>query len=126
MAIIDLRHLIEPEYDTVTIIGSDDKKEYSIPIKKNMGISLMMTQYFSDYMKNKIPDEPDAITNIELNYRMVTALIRGYYPELSLEWVKLNICEELFVELVRMIEPLFFPKQTETGQPKKNRKHRLS
>jgi hypothetical protein len=57
---------------------------------------------------------------------MVTSWIRGFYPELTLEWVKNNICDKLFTELVKVIEPLFFPKQTETAPPKKSRKHRLS
>ena len=126
MAIIDHRHLVEPEYDTELITGSIDKKEYTLPVKKSMGMSLMMSQYFSDYMKTKQPDEPDYITNIELNYRMVTAWMRAYYPELSVEWVKENICEKLFLILVQKLEPLFFPKATETVTPKKPRKNRRS
>ena len=126
MAIIDLRHLIEPEFDTIQIIGSIDKKEYEVPLKKTMGMSLMMSQYFSDYMKSKTSDEPEYLLNIELNYRMVASWMRGYYPELTVEWVKLNICDSLFTQLVKYLEPLFFPKVEEAGMPKKNPKNRRS
>lgn len=127
MAIIDLRHLVDnTEYDTIEITGNTDKKVYSMPLKKTMGMSLMMTQYFSDYMKTKNPDEPDYLTNLELNYRMITSWIRGFYPELSVEWVKSNISDELLRELVKLLEPVFFPKVTETGTPKKNPKKRRS
>jgi len=127
MAIIDLRNLVEPEYDTIKLIGSIDKKEYELPVKKTMGMSLMMSQYFSDYMKTKQPDEMEYITNLELNYRMVASWMRGFYSELSIEWVKNNICDELLLQLVKKLEPLFFPKATETGKPeKKNRKQRRS
>lgn len=126
MAIIDLRHLIEPEFDTVQIIGSIDKKEYNVPVKRTIGMSLTMNQYFSDYMKSKQADEAEYLTNIELNYRMVAAWMRGFYPELSVDWVKSNICDLLFTELVKILEPLFFPKTEEPGKPKKNRKKRKS
>lgn len=126
MAIIDLRNLVDPEFDTIDLKGSVDKKEYSIPVKKTMGMSLMMTQYFSDYMKSKDQDESDYITNLELNYRMVTSWIRGYYPDKSVEWVKVNISDDLLIQLIKYLEPLFFPKQTETVKPKKTRKKRRS
>lgn len=127
MAIIDLRNLVAPEFDTVQIIGSIDKKEYELPVKKTMGMSLMMTQYFSDYMKTKNVDEPDYIVNLELNYRMLASWMRGFYPELSVEWVKNNICDELLTKLVKILEPLFFPKLAETGKPmKRPRKKRKS
>lgn len=127
MAIIDLRNLVDPEYDTIQIKGSVDKKEYTLPVKKTMGMGLIMIQYFSDYMKSKSPDEPDYLTNLELNYRMVTSWLRGFYPELSVEWVKNNINDKLFLKLVEHLEPLFFPKQTETGTPtKRPRKKRKS
>ena len=35
MAIIDLRHLVEPECDIIKFTGSEDKQEYSLPVKKN-------------------------------------------------------------------------------------------
>lgn len=126
MAIIDLRNLVDPEYDVIKLIGSIDKKEYEIPLKKTMGMSLMMTQYFSDYTKSKNPDEPDFITNLELNYRMITSWIRGYYPEISVEWVKSNVSDQLLLALVKALEPLFFPKLTETAKPKRPRKKRKS
>ena len=126
MAIIDLRDLVESEYDTIEFTGSVDKKVYSCPVKKTMGTSLMLSQYFSDYMKSKPEDEIDSITNIELNYRMIAAWVRAYYPELSVEWVKANICDALLIEIVAFLEPLFFPKVAETGKPQKNRKKRRS
>lgn len=124
MAIIDLRNLVDPEFDTIQIKGSVDKKTYELPVKKTMGMSLMMTQYFQEYTKSKNPDEPDYIHNLELNYRMITAWLRGFYPELSVEWVKANVNDELFLKLVKHIEPLFFPKMKETGKPKRSRKNR--
>lgn len=126
MAIIDLRNLVDAEYDTIEFTGSIDKKVYSCPVKRTMGTSLMLSQYFSDYMKNKPIDEIDVVTNIELNYRMIAAWVRGYYPELSVEWVKANVCDTLLIKLVEKLEPLFFPKAAETGTPKKNRKQRRS
>jgi hypothetical protein len=122
MAIIDLRHLVEPEYDIVKFIGSEDKQEYSIPVKKTVGMSLMLNQYFSDFNKSCDPDMPDAVKNIEFNYFMITTWVRGFYPDLTVEWVKSNIPEVLFIELVRLLEPIFFPKLKEPGMPKKNRK----
>ena len=125
--IIDLTHLVDPEYDVIKLVGSIDKKEYELPVKKTMGMSLMMSQYFSDYMKSKNPDEPEYSLNLELNYRMIASWMRGFYPELSVEWVKNNICDALLLKLVGHLEPLFFPKATETGKPeKKNRKNSRS
>ncbi len=77
-------------------------------------------------MKTKSEDEIDSITNIELNYRMITAWIRTYYPELSVAWVRANISDSLLIKLVAILEPLFFPKVAETGKPQKNRKKRRS
>ena len=126
MAIIDLRHLVEPECDVVEFVGSIDKLEYKVPLRQSVGMSIMLNQYFMDYNKSKNVDQPEWAANLELNYRMVTAWIRGYYPEVSVEWVKNNVSNELFKELVKLLEPLFFPKQPETVQPKKRRKKRLS
>lgn len=122
MAIIDLRHLVEPECDIIKFTGSEDKQEYSLPVKKTVGMSLMLTQYFADFNKSENPDMPDVNKNIELNYLMIAAWIRGVYPDLTVEWVKNNISNDLFIELVKLLEPVFFPKMTETGTPKKNRK----
>ncbi len=35
MAIIDLRNLVDSEYDTIEFTGNTDKKVYSCPVKKN-------------------------------------------------------------------------------------------
>ena len=126
MAIIDLRHLVDKEFDVIQFTGSVDKIDYEIPVKKTIGMSLMMSQYFLDYNKNLNTEIPDYQKNIELNYLMVTAWVRGYFPELSVEWVKNNICDELFRELVKLLEPLFFPKQAEPEKPRKTRKSRKS
>jgi hypothetical protein len=126
MAIIDLRHLIAPECDTVEFVGSIDKLEYKIPLRQTVGMSIMLNQYFMDYNKSKNIDTPDWEANLELNYMLVTSWIRGYYPEICLEWVKNNVSNDLFKELVKLLEPLFFPKQTATVQPRKGRKSRVS
>lgn len=126
MAIIDLRHLVEPEFDVVEFVGSLDKLEYKVPLRQSVGMTIMLNQYFMDYNKSKSVGTPEWAHNIELNYRMVASWIRGYYPDVSVDWVKNNVSNELFKELVKLLEPLFFPKQSETVQPKKRRKKRLS
>lgn len=76
-------------------------------------------------MKTVTPETVEAIKNIELNYRMVTAWMRGVYSDITLEWVKNNIADTLFLELVKILEPLFFP-EPETGEPKRPRKNSRS
>lgn len=122
MAIIDLRHLVQPECDTVKFVGSEDKQEYELPVRKTVGMTLTLQQYMNDFAKVKPPSEYDAADSVELGYFMLTAWIRAHYPDKTVEWVKLNVCEDLFTELMTLANEMFFPKVTETGMPKKNRK----
>lgn len=129
MATIDLRHLVEPEAKNILIKGSSDGIEYLVPLKKTVAGSLMLNQYFIDFNKTRDPEMPDFLINIELNYMMVTAWIRGFFPKLDIEWVKANVSVELFTELVRLLEPVFFPeqpKQEEAPKPTKKGKNRRS
>jgi len=126
MAIIDLRHLIEPECDVIEFIGNEDKQLYKLPIRKTMGMSLMLTAYMREYSKDKDVSKYDIVDNIECGYFMIAAWIRGFYPDKSVEWVKANVLEELFTELLQAGNKLFFPKQKATAQPKKARKRRKS
>jgi len=102
MAIIDLRHLVTPEYDTIKFTGDIDKIEYELTS--------------SDI--------------VELGYVTLTAWIRTYYPDLSIDWVKNNLSEELYIIMSKKAEELFFPdssaKQKELGTPKRTRKKRKS
>ncbi len=127
MATIDLRHLVQKEYDVVKFIGDLDGEEYTIPVKKSVGASLLLQQYMDDFNKKREPGDYKSTDSIELSYLCLTAWIRNYYPEITLEWVKQNITsDELLSELMKLANQIFFPKVTEAGTPKKNPKKRRS
>ena len=126
MAIIDLRHLIEPECDVIEFIGNEDKQLYKLPIRKTMGMSLILSQYMQEYQKGKDPKKYDVMDNIEVAYFIITSWLRGNYPDKTLQWVKNNLADDLFTELSRIATDLFFPKLKATVQPKKGRKQRRS
>ena len=44
MAIIDLRHLVTPEYDTIKFTGDIDKIEYELPMKKTVNSVLLLQE----------------------------------------------------------------------------------
>lgn len=122
MAIIDLRHLIEPEFDTIIITGDQDGKDYRLPVKKTIKASLQ-----AQYDINKLNDNKENMSeidyNLEAGYIYITAWIRSYYPELSLQWVKDNITNEMILsELISRVTNMYFPKLAETVTPKRSQK----
>ena len=56
MAIIDLRHLVDSDYDTIKIKGSEDKKEYDLPCKKTVEVILNLQKSLQDY-KQRIDEK---------------------------------------------------------------------
>jgi hypothetical protein len=129
MAIIDLRHLVEPSYDTVKIIGAKDGKEYSLPTK-----TTVKTTLYSQHEMSKILSLKDKMSEVEYNleagYVHIFAWIKSYYEEIDLQWVKDNITDErIMSKLISCAMQIFYPgpsKKPETGKPKRPRKKRLS
>ena len=119
MAIIDLRSLVKPECDVVEFIGDADRLEYSLPIKKTIGMTLMLQNYLNDFGKDRDLTNNLVSDNIEVSFFTLYCWIKAYYSEMTLEWVKKNVDEELFVELMKIANDLFFPKTTEQAKPKK-------
>jgi hypothetical protein len=126
MAIIDLRNLVETEHDTVKFIGAKDGKEYSLPVKKTIKMSLQASEDVKPLFDKR--DEMEAYEfNFELGFVYLTRWIKTYYPDKDLKWVKENITnEELASQLINLVTEMFFPKPKETVQPKRGRKRRLS
>ena len=130
MAIIDLRHLVTPEYDTIKFTGDIDKIEYELPMKKTVNSVLLLQDMMNDFNSRHDLKNLTSSDIIELGYVTLTAWVRTYYPDLSLDWVKNNLSEELYVILSKKAEELFFPdssaKQKEPGTPKRTRKRKKS
>ena len=126
MAIIDLRHLVTPEYDTIKFTGDIDKIEYELPMKKTVNSVLLLQDAMNDFNARHDLKNLTSSDIIELGYVTLTAWIRTYYPDLSIDWVKNNLSEELYIIMSKKAEELFFPassaKQTEQGTPKRTRK----
>lgn len=120
MAIIDLRHLVTPECDTVKFIGAEDGQEYSLPVRKTIGMTLMLQQYMLEFNSGKSPEKFSASDGVEMSYYTLASWIRGFYPDVTVEWVKKNIVnEDLFIELMKKANDLFYPKRQEALKPKK-------
>jgi len=130
MAIIDLRHLVTPEYDTIKFTGDIDKIEYELPMKKTVNSVLLLQDAMNDFNARHDLKNLTSSDIVELGYVTLTAWIRTYYPDLSIDWVKNNLSEELYIIMSKKAEELFFPdssaKQKELGTPKRTRKKRKS
>ena len=126
MKIIDLRHIVEPEVDIVKFKGAKDWKEYSLPVKKTIIMSLQASEDVKPLL-----DKRDEMASYEFNYEIgfiyLTRWIKTHYPDKDLKWVKENIInEEVASQLINLVTEMFFPKPKETVQPKRGRKRRLS
>jgi len=126
MKIIDLRHIVEPEVDIVKFKGAKDGKEYSLPVKKTIIMSLQASEDVKPLL-----DKRDEMASYEFNYEIgfiyLTRWIKTHYPDKDLKWVKENIInEEVASQLINLVTEMFFPKPKETVQPKRGRKRRLS
>jgi hypothetical protein len=126
MKIIDLRHIVEPEVDIVKFKGAKDGKEYSLPVKKTIIMSLQASEDVKPLL-----DKRDEMASYEFNYEIgfiyLTRWIKTHYPDKNLQWVKENITnEEVASQLINLVTEMFFPKPKETVQPKRGRKRRLS
>ena len=130
MAIIDLRHLVTPEYDTIKFTGDIDKIEYELPMKKTVNSVLLLQDAMNDFNARHDLKNLTSSDIVELGYVTLTAWIRTYYPDLSIDWVKNNLSEELYIIMSKKAEELFFPdssaKQQEPGTPKRTRKKKKS
>src|SRR5690606_2150447 len=99
MAIIDLRHLVDSDYDTIKIKGSEDKKEYDLPCKKTVEVILNLQKSLQDY-KQRIDEKEITESNIvDLNYIYIAGWMKAYYPEITIDWVRRNIGLELYTVL---------------------------
>jgi hypothetical protein len=130
MAIIDLRHLVDSDYDTIKITGSEDKKDYDLPCKKTVEVILNLQKSLQDY-KQRIDENTITESNIvDLNYIYIAGWMKAYYPEITIDWVRRNIGLELYTVLCGYIDKVFLSgasaKQQEPGTPKRTRKKRLS
>ena len=126
MKIIDLRHIVEPEVDIVKFKGAKDGKEYSLPVKKTIIMSLQASEDVKPLL-----DKRDEMASYEFNYEIgfiyLTRWIKTHYPDKDLKWVKENVTnEEVASQLINLVTEMFFPKPMETVQPKRGRKRRLS
>jgi len=126
MKIIDLRHIVEPEVDVVKFKGAKDGKDYSLPVKKTIIMSLQASEDVKTLL-----DKRDEMASYEFNYEIgfiyLTRWIKTHYPDKDLKWVKENIInEEVASQLINLVTEMFFPKPKETVQPKRGRKRRLS
>ena len=126
MKIIDLRHIVEPEVDVVKFKGAKDGKDYSLPVKKTIIMSLQASEDVKSLL-----DKRDEMASYEFNYEIgfiyLTRWIKTHYPDKDLKWVKENVTnEEVASQLINLVTEMFFPKPKETVQPKRGRKRRLS
>ena len=126
MKIIDLRHIVEPEVDIVKFKGAKDGKDYSLPVKKTIIMSLQASEDVKSLL-----DKRDEMASYEFNYEIgfiyLTRWIKTHYPDKDLKWAKENITsEEVASQLINLVTEMFFPKPKETVQPKRGRKRRLS
>lgn len=120
MAIIDLKHLVPQDCDTVLFIGADDGKEYKLPVRKTVGMVLILQQYISEAERSKTSDDFGVFETLRLKLFMLTAWVKGYYPDVDIDWIKRNIVlEELFIKLVEIADNIFFPKNPEAPMPQK-------
>lgn len=129
MAYIDLTHLTAEEPDIIKFIGSDDRKEYELPIKKTLKSILYMQrelEKLNDKIKSgEIPED----TLIDWDEIYITGWIKTYYPGITLEWVQKNISFELYQNLAGWVHKVFLEgdaKQAEPAKPPKKRKKRKS
>jgi hypothetical protein len=127
MAIIDLRHLVQPEYDTIEFVV--DGKEYRLPVIKTVNSMLNMRHQFEllqDKVKSgEIPE--DTLLNYDAVY--VTGWMKSYYPEVSRKWAEEKIPFDLMQTLAGYIYKFFLTgesKQQEPGKPKRTRKRTKS
>ncbi len=118
MAKIDLRHLIKSDHDTIEFIGSADKKEYSLPLLKTTAALLYMQSYMEAF-RGKKPEEYSVSDKIECAYITVCSWIKAFYPDVSLEWARENLSDELLEILSGYANDLFFPKPREAAKPEK-------
>lgn len=126
MAITDLRHLANHDYNVVKFIGEKDGKTYSLPEKMTVGMSINF-QMDMDDNRDRIDELKPIEKNLEISYLLITRWIKTFYPEITLEWVRENILSEsVMTVLVQKATDLFYPKQAETPAPKRRRKSRLS
>ena len=130
MAIIDLRHLVDSDYDTIKITGSEDRKEYDLPCKKTVEVILNLQKSLQDY-KQRIDEKSITESNIvDLNYIYITGWMKAYYPDITIDWVRRNIGLELYTVLCGYIDKVFLSdpsaKRKETGTPKRTRKKKKS
>jgi len=126
MKIIDLRHIVEPDVDVVKFKGAKDGKDYSLPVKKTIIMSLQASEDVKTLLGKR-----DEMASYEFNYEVgfiyLTRWIKTHYPDKDLKWVKENITnEEVASQLINLVTEMFFPKPKETVQPKRGRKRRLS
>ena len=125
MKTIDLRHLVSKECNVVKFVGDDDKKEYELPVKKNVGAVLMMQEYMIDFNNRRTSEKYTATDLIELSFITIAAWIKSFYPDKSIEWTKANINSDVMEVLTPMANDLFFPKSGEVkeqAKPKRSRK----
>ena len=113
MAIIDLRHLVQPECDIVKVKGEKDGNDYSLPAMKTIRSSL----YAEDGMEN-LNKKKDAMSTseygLEVSFVHIAAWMRSYYPEIDIEWVKDNIVsEKVMSKLVNYVIKIFYPDTME-------------
>jgi hypothetical protein len=124
MGIIDLRHIVEPEYDTVKFKGAKDGKDYTLPVKKTIIMSLKASEDVKPLLDNR--DNMEAYEfNYEIGFIYLARWIKTYYPDIDLRWVKENITnEEVASQLITLVTEMFFPKPKATVAPKRPRKKR--
>lgn len=116
MTTIDLRHLANSEVEKIIFTGEKDGKEYTLYMKKTVGMTLALQEYRDGFLKSRDVNNLSVAEKMTLNMLVVTAWIKGFYPSIDFDWVCDNLSEDVSMKLMTKASELFFPK-TETEKP---------